>query len=142
MGRFLEAFARGGERQAETAALFPDLVKASALTFLKPDSDVSEHGVTFAIGVAVWSAYDMRLLDELDDRMAGYGGKADICIAVFDFGSHWADLDRYIPTLDITQIFSTPVVGEWRDGALVFAGAGAAARTRMLADLADVTSQS
>ena len=81
--------------------------------------DATPHGPAsrLLIGVAVWSGYDLRLLDLLDEAIrAGRG--SDILVGVFDIdrvGSP-AELERLLP--GIGNVLQSPVVGYWVAGRL------------------------
>ena len=68
------------------------------------------------IGVASWSRYDLELLDRLHAHVRDCVHPA---IDVFDVDEchNFEDFERYVP--GIGRVFSTPVVGVWRNGVLV-----------------------
>lgn len=74
-------------------------------------------GNRLLIGVAVWSAYDLRLLDLIEQAVRD-GRGTEVQVGVFDvdrLGSA-ADFERLIP--GIGGVTQTPVVGYWVGGKL------------------------
>ena len=91
--------------------------------------DATPHGPgnRLLIGVAVWSGYDLRMLDLLEEAIrAGRG--SDVLVGVFDIDrvGSLADLERLIPGAGTPA--QTPVVGYWSAGTLKEAATGFHAR--------------
>jgi hypothetical protein len=70
------------------------------------------------VGVAVWSGYDMNLLDHLDQAVNG-GARADLVVYVFDADSCSSDAQFEAIIPGIGFVHHTPVVGHWEGGKLV-----------------------
>ena len=122
-----------GEAQTRAAKLLPDRIAASRMNWWTPGQPVASAGHRLLIGVAVWSGYDMRLLDFIDAALA-HPPVANLTVDVFD-----ADAVRpptlfepYIP--GIGEVFQTPIVGLWVDGVLTKKDSGYAGR-KIVADL-------
>ena len=80
-------------------------------------------GNRLLIGVAVWSGYDLRMLDLLDEAIRS-GRGADITVGVFDIDrcSSREQLERLLP--GIGTVHHSPVVGYWSAGKLMEVASG------------------
>jgi hypothetical protein len=110
---------------AQVAVALEDRVRQSALTWFPDRAETNGPGRRLIIGVAVWSVYDLRLLQLLNDAVAG-GARPDLHVAVFNIDSSPTDLQRLFP--GIGEVYQPPVVGYWEAGQLKESGFGFAAR--------------
>ena len=113
------------DAQSRARIELPTLVRRSALLWFPDLAGANGKAERFVIGVAVWSNYDLRLLDLLNEVSARSDAPA---VAVFDLDALASpdELERTFP--GIGPVFQTPVVGHWRDGNLVETASGFAAR--------------
>jgi hypothetical protein len=125
-------------RQSALDAYFPTIVSRSPLHLWSPGDPIPRQGNRLLIGVATWSASDMRLLDAIAQAL--HERAPALAVDVFNVAECRApaDFDRYVP--GIGAVLQTPVVGLWSEGRLVekasgFAGRELAARTCGLAGL-------
>jgi len=107
-----------GESQERARGLLPGRVAQSSLRWWSPDQALPDSLSFLLVGVAVWSGYDMNLLDHLDRAVAG-GARPDTPVYVFDADSCASaeEFERIIPGMGF--VHHTPVVGYWEDGRLV-----------------------
>jgi hypothetical protein len=99
-------------------------VRQSALTWFPDHVETNGTGRRLVVGVAVWSNYDLRLLDLMNEAAK----QPDLCVAVLnidELGSQ-ADIQRVFP--GIGDVFQTPVVGYWAAGQLRETASGFAGR--------------
>jgi hypothetical protein len=94
---------------------------------------VRSTGRRLLIGAAVWSGYDMRILDYVDAALAD-PRFADLTVDVFDCDQVQPPdgFESYIP--GIGPVAGTPVVGLWVNGSLVDRASGYHGR-KIVADL-------
>jgi hypothetical protein len=86
----------------------------------------ASEGERILVGIATWSVYDLKLLDTLDAALSNGGHQTVVDVFDVDDCDGHKDFERYIPGL--TQVLATPVVGIWRDGALISSATGASGR--------------
>lgn len=100
-------------------------VRRSALAWFPDRSETNGTGIRLVIGVAVWSAYDLRLLDLVNEAVAK---RSDLHVAVFNIDqlASAAELQRIFPS--IGEVFQTPAVGYWEAGQLKETASGFAGR--------------
>lgn len=113
----------------------PKLVSASGLHMWRPGDPILQRGRRTLVGVGAWSREDLRLLDALAEAAAS-GGSGGDRIDVFLFWrecKNQEQLERFVPGMDISSIFHSPVVGVWEDGALRQCASGAEGRDLLLA---------
>lgn len=106
--------------------LFPDAVARSRKLHLwKPGEPTSEFGPRLLIGVAVWSGYDMNLLDSVEDAT-----HSPVRIDVFDIDTclSEAGFAAFIPALPSGGGIMPPLAGLWTDGRFVESAFGHSAR--------------
>jgi hypothetical protein len=105
---------------------FPSVVSTSPLGLWSPGDAIPARGERLLIGVATWSAYDMKLLDAVSQALQKL--PAGLTVEVFNVAdcSSPEEFDRYVP--GIGRVFHTPVVGLWSDGKLVDRATGRAGR--------------
>jgi hypothetical protein len=122
-----------GEAQQRASEQLPMTVAASRMNWWQPGDEVRATGKRVLIGVAVWSGYDLRLLDYVD-RALGDPRFADVTVDVFDCDRVRSpeEFEAYIPGL--APISGTPVVGLWNDGKLMDRAFGYQGR-KIVADL-------
>jgi hypothetical protein len=96
----------------------PARVEQSSLRWWSPGGALPEDARFLLVGVAVWSGYDMNLLDHLDGAVTA-GTRPDTTAYVFD--ADWAaspeDFEALMPGIGF--VHHTPVVGYWVDGKLI-----------------------
>lgn len=105
------------EAQRRAARLLPERLMRSAMEWWPVDAVPHGTGNRLLIGVAVWSRYDLRLLDLLEEAFRD-GRGAGIQVGVFD-------IDRFASPVELERLFpgigtfhQTPVVGYWVAGEL------------------------
>ena len=132
MGRFRELLAANdhlppGDQQRMASEFLPAAVASTRMSMWSPGEAFTTNGARVLIGVAVYSLYDLDLLDSLESNSFG-----DDVVQVFDVNSctTMSDFEKYIP--GIGNVFQTPVVGCWKDGQLNYREQGAAARDWLL----------
>lgn len=115
-----------GSGQKNLDDRFPSAVSTSPFRLWSPGNTISARGKRLLIGVATWSAYDMKLLDAVSQALPGL--PAGPTVEVFNVAncSSPEAFDRYVP--GIGSVFHTPVVGLWSDGQLVDKATGRAGR--------------
>lgn len=92
---------------------------------------VSPASKRILIGIAVWSAYDLRLLDALDQAFVDKPS-AHERIDIFELDAEgrtsggYEYIEQVIPGLG--RIYHTPIVGIWESSKLTKKDSGAAAR--------------
>jgi hypothetical protein len=96
---------------------FACVVSTSPFRLWSPGSPIPAQGKRLLIGVATWSAYDMKLLDAVAPALQRLPG--NLTVEVFNVAdcSSPEAFDQYVP--GIGRVFHTPVVGLWSDGQLV-----------------------
>jgi hypothetical protein len=102
-------------------------VRRSALAWFPDCAETNGIGRRLVIGVAVWSNYDLRLLDLVNEAVTA-GKQPDLHVAVFNIDelSSPAELQRIFP--GIGEVFQTPAVGYWEAGQLKETASGFAGR--------------
>jgi hypothetical protein len=115
-----------GPRQKDVDDRFPSVVSTSPFRLWSPGNPIPETGKRLLIGVATWSAHDMKLLDALAQALQRL--PPDLTVEVFNVAgcSSAEAFDRYVP--GIGKVFHTPVVGLWSEGRLVEQATGRAGR--------------
>ncbi len=127
MNRFLELFRHetspppGKIHADERSALFPRVVESSpVLELWAAGRAIPTRGSFLLLGVATWSGYDMKLLEEIEAARPDSVGVFDIDEAQSD------DFSDRIPGL--VGVAQGPVAGLWKDGRLIEFGSGHDAR--------------
>lgn len=112
-----------GEVQQRGRGLLPQRVRESALRWWSSAEPKPTDRRFLLLGVAVWSGYDLNLLDQLDRAVAA-GARPDVPVYVFDTDTEPSEaaLNAIIP--EIGFVHHTPVVGYWDGGELVEKGCG------------------
>jgi len=115
-----------GLSQKNLDARFPSVVSTSPFRLWSPGNPIPAKGKRLLIGVATWSAYDMKLLDAVSQALQR--PVLDLTVEVFNVAdcSSPEAFDQYVP--GIGRVFQTPVVGLWSDGNLVDKATGRAGR--------------
>jgi hypothetical protein len=115
-----------GLSQKDLDDRFPSVISASPFRLWSPGNPISARGKRLLIGVATWSAYDMKLLDAVSQALQR--PPSGLTVEVFNVAdcSSPEAFDRYVP--GIGRVFHTPVVGLWSDGKLVDKATGRAGR--------------
>jgi hypothetical protein len=115
------------ESQQRATAELPDRVRRSALAWWPDRTDTNGTGRRLVIGVAVWSNYDLRLLDLVNEAVAS-GTRPDLNVAVFNLDelAPPSELQRMFP--GIGEVLQTPAVGYWEAGQLKETASGFNAR--------------
>ena len=111
------------EQNTRGAALLADSVRRSAMKWLPDLTHSNGTGDKLRIGVAVWSGYDLRLLDLVNDAHPN-----GIVVEVFNLDDAFATgiIEQFLPGLG--TVFHSPVVGHWVGGQLVETASGYDAR--------------
>lgn len=108
-----------GARQDRASDELPALVTDSAMYWLAGPDSINGTGEKLVVGVAVWSRYDLTLLDELNAFAASHLG---VRVCVFDVDRVNGEFERFVP--GVGEVMQTPVVGHWKGGVLVAKGVG------------------
>ena len=118
------------EHQQWVVKDFPARVRESHMHLWYPGDPVSDRGRRFLIGVAMWSGYDLVLLDVLNDAVEQ--GKITDRIDVSDCGQLQSrdQFRSYIPGLG--EVFQFPVLGVWEFGTFTRCEQGFQARSLIL----------
>jgi hypothetical protein len=112
-----------GQRQDRASDELPELVARSALRWVAAPEAVNGTADKPVVGVAVWSRYDLTLLDELNAFAAAH---PMVCVYVFDVDRVGGEVERFVP--GVGSPGQTPVVGWWSCGVLNETGIGFAGR--------------
>jgi hypothetical protein len=107
-----------GDAQCRARRLLPARIEQSSLRWLTPGQSLPDDARFLLVGVAVWSGYDMNLLDYLARAVAD-GSRPDTPVYVFDTDSVTSPEDFEVLVPGIGFVHHTPVVGYWADGKLV-----------------------
>ena len=115
------------DSQRRAATELPECVRQSALTWWPDRTETNGTGRRLVIGVAVWSNYDLRLLDLVNEVVLA-GNHSDVLVAVFDIDAvaSQAELQRIFP--GIGEVIQTPAVGYWDGGQLKETASGFSGR--------------
>ena len=113
-----------GEAQKRARDLLPQRVAESSLHWWSLDRQLPTDSRFLLVGVAVWSGYDMNLLDHLNGTVAA----SDTPVYVFDADSieNADQLEAILPGIGV--VHHTPIVGYWEGGRLVEKAVGFHAR--------------
>jgi hypothetical protein len=113
-----------GEVQKCAREQLPQRVRESSLRWWSPDQALPTDSRFLLVGVAVWSGYDMNLLDHLNRAASA----SDTPVYVFDADSieNADQLETILPGIGV--VHHTPIVGYWEDGHLVEKAVGFHAR--------------
>lgn len=115
-----------GAAQHRAPQLLPERVKRSPLDWWPPDAVPNGTEDRLLIGVAVWSRYDLNLLDLVEDVVRAGRGPV-VPVGVFDLDRLTPDdLNRLLPGLG--PVHHPPVVGHWVGGRLARVACGFEAR--------------
>jgi hypothetical protein len=107
-----------GEVQKRARELLPGRVAESSLRWWSPDRPLPTDSCFLLVGVAVWSGYDMNMLDHLN-RVVSLGANRETPVFIFDADSI-AGVDQLESIIsDLGMVHHTPIVGYWEDGKLV-----------------------
>lgn len=111
----------------QVTALLKARVQRMGLVWFQDHSQTGAPGRQLVIGVAAWSACDVRLLTFVQTAVAS-GAQPDLCVAFFDVDELPSSeaLQRIFP--GIGDVFHTPVAGYWSAGQLIETASGYAAR--------------
>jgi hypothetical protein len=129
MRKFEELILKQGnpaEVQENARRQLASILAQSKLHMWRLDDPIPKQGMRLLIGIAVWSVYDMRLLDALDQVLSEMKRPERVDIFNVDDCSTMECLQDYVPR--VGKIFHTPVVGIWQNGEQVEQGSGAMAR--------------
>jgi hypothetical protein len=115
-----------GIRQQTLDGRFPAIVSQSPFRLWSPGEPIPQQGDRLLIGVATWSAEDMKLLDALSQVI--HRQVPALTVELFNVADCQspAAFQRYVP--GIGSVFQTPVVGHWSEGVLVEKASGYAGR--------------
>jgi len=112
-----------GENQRRASREFPGRIANSQMHWWSAGDPIHQVGRRLLIGVAVWSGYDLRLLDFIETSLRE-SIIEDIHVDVFNMDAIGPQylFEPYIPGLG--EIHHEPVVGLWINGILESRGAG------------------
>jgi hypothetical protein len=88
-------------------------------------------GDCIVIGIAVWNALDLELLDRLCEASTRIGVRVEVFS--LDDCDGQAAIKEYVPV--VGRILQTPVAAVWKQGTLRDAARGHAARTLVVREL-------
>ena len=120
------------EKYREASALLIKLLRARRLNYWEPDDPIIRSERRLLIGVVMWSAYDRKLLDDVNNILEQKKASLEeLNVEVFDFSACISQdsFERYIPDVDIKSVFQTPIIGLWVKGTLQKVEQGYDART-------------
>ena len=129
MDKFEALILRSGhpaEAQKNARKELPFLLSRSNLRLWRPDDPIRADGIRFLVGIAVWSVYDMKLLDALDQALSATERSERVDVFDVNDCSTLECLENYVP--QIGKIHHTPVVGLWQDGKQINQQSGPVAR--------------
>lgn len=133
MGRFEDlAYNQNiGDQSAGVLTKFGAYVQEGPFNLWSLGQPIVADGRRLLIGAAIWSVYDLRLLDTLEDAFCA-GRISSDRIDVFEMNSlrDWIQINDYIPGLE--KVYQPPVVGLWTQNRLVASYEGAFARDFVL----------
>lgn len=105
------------ETQRRASQLLPERVKASPFDWWPTDAIPNGTGDHLLVGVAVWSVYDLTMLDLLEAAVRN-GQGAGVPVGVFNVDQlAAADFERLMPAIGF--VHHSPVVGHWVGGQLI-----------------------
>jgi hypothetical protein len=107
-----------GESQQRARRLLPELVGHSALGWWVSGRPLPTTSRLLLVGVAVWSGYDLTLLDHLD-RAVSDGANPGLHVYVFDVDESPSQETFSAIFPGIGFVHHTPVVGHWEGGELI-----------------------
>ena len=115
------------ESQRRAAAELPDRVRLSALEWWPDRTATNGTGSRLVLGVAVWSNYDLRLLDRINEAVAA-DAQPGLHVAVFNYDDVGStdEFQRIFP--GIGEVLQPPAVGYWEAGELKETATGFFAR--------------
>ena len=96
---------------------FVYLVARSYFRLWQPEDTINPQGSYWLLGVAIWSHYDIRLLEELANTLSANSAKDRI--DVFDIDNEEYRRCFEIHYLDGKVIHGAPVLAHWEDGRLI-----------------------
>ena len=104
--------------QKKARSGFRRAVLQSEFTLRMPSAPLGKTGRHFIIGVAIYAADELRLLDELESSLPA-NGRGSPTIEVFDVlqCQQMQDFEEFVP--GIGNVSRTPVIGVLIDGTLV-----------------------
>ena len=101
----------------QVANTLTERVRQSALAWWPDRAGINGTGSRLVVGVAVWSNYDLRLLDLMNEAVAnGAHGRVQVVVFNIDELASAAELQRIFP--GIGEVLQTPAVGYWEAGEL------------------------
>lgn len=112
-----------GEQQRRASEQLANVVSRSSLGWWSPDQPRPEGPSILLIGAAVWSGYDLNLLDHVDGAVrTGLTDKTQVFVFNADTIQSQEQIDAIMPGIGFAH--HTPFVGYWRDGVLVDVACG------------------
>jgi hypothetical protein len=102
------------EAQTRANEKLPSQLRDSNLNLWHLGDQIETQGTRYLIGIAVWSVYDLRLLDKLDAALLKKERNVRIDVFNIDWCKSQEEISAYVPEID--KVFATPVVGVWKDG--------------------------
>ena len=129
MSKFVDLLFRSGnptDVQQRADQELPFMLAKSNLHFWSLGDAIVSTGTRFLVGVAVWSLYDLRLLDALDEAFSDENRTERV--DVFNLDSCRTQEEILAFVANIGKVFHTPIVGVWRNGRQVQQASGYAGR--------------
>jgi hypothetical protein len=105
------------DRYRRAVAQLPHRVRRSGLEWWRDRTGPHGPGRLLLVGVAVWSDYDLHLLDLMNEAIAARN-QPDLTVAIFNIDelASQEEFGRIFP--GIGEVLQPPVVGCWADGRL------------------------
>lgn len=115
-----------GSRQRAARAQLPSMLARSNFRHWSLSMPTPLDSDRILLGIAVWSRYDLELLDRLDAGLAKRQHAPVIYVFDVDECQSTADFERYMPGLG--TVYHPPVVAIWQKGVLTARASGFAGR--------------
>jgi len=114
-----EAFSAPARSQHEAATALPSLVLEAGFHLWESNDGICQNGARLVVGVAVWTRYDMAVMDALAEAAPILKTK-NVHVEVFNFDDYInkGDANKRVPGIEDTTIYHSPIVGIWRGGEL------------------------
>lgn len=80
----------------------------------QPGDPITGEGMRFLVGIAVWSVYDLRLLDSLKEALLKDFTRGQVDVFDVDRCLTQVDLHKYLQNTE--KMLRTPMAGVWENG--------------------------
>ncbi|HRH42481.1 MAG TPA: hypothetical protein PKY82_12715 [Pyrinomonadaceae bacterium] len=114
------------QAQARADEKLPSMLSNSNLNLWRLGDRLKIKGTRYVLGIAVWSLYDLRLLDALDEALSQTESNERVDVFSIDSCQSHEEIRGYVPNLE--KILHPPVVGVWQDGKQIKQASGYAGR--------------